>query len=116
MCILAHRVIHPQERGIDGVAADAVDVRVAPVSTEHEAKSLATVLLNNMALPPNAVDDAAHIAVAAVNQMEYLLTWNCRHIANATMRPKREHLCLAEGYRCPIICTPHELRRTKHEN
>jgi hypothetical protein len=91
-------------RGLTVVAADA------------EAKALAAVLLNNMALPANAVDDAAHIAIAAVNQLDYLLTWNCRHIANASMRPKLEGLCLAEGYRCPIICTPHELRKPEHEN
>jgi hypothetical protein len=86
------------------------------VEADAEAKVLTAVLLNNIALPPNAADDAAHIAIAAVNQMEYLLTWNCRHIANATLRPKLEHLCLAEGYSCPIICTPHELRRPEHED
>lgn len=86
------------------------------IEADAEAKALAIVLLNNMALPPNAVDDAAHIAIAAVNQMDYLLTWNCRHIANAAMRPKLEHLCLAEGYRCPVICTPHELRRPECED
>jgi hypothetical protein len=66
-----------------------------------------------MALPAKAADDAAHIAIAAVRGMNYLLTWNCRHIANAVMRPKLEGLCLAEGYRCPIICTPPELRIPK---
>lgn len=86
------------------------------VEADAEAKALATVFLDNMALPPKAVDDAAHIAIAAVNEMDYLLTWNCRHIANAAMRPKLEHLCLSNGYRCPIICTPHELRRPEHED
>ena len=86
------------------------------VEADAEAKALAAVLLNNTALPANAADDAAHIAIAAVNQMDYLLTWNCRHIANASMRPKLEGLCLAEGYRCPIICTPHELRKPEHED
>ncbi len=86
------------------------------IEADAEAKALAAVLLENMALPPKAVDDAAHIAIAAVNEMDYLLTWNCRHIANAAMRPKLEHLCLSKGYRCPIICTPHELRRPEHEN
>ena len=79
------------------------------VEADAEAKSLATVLLNNMALPPNAVDDAAHIAVAAVNQMEYMLTWNCRHIANATMRGKIESICRDAGFEPPVICTPEEL-------
>ena len=83
---------------------------------DEEARLLAGVLLRNMALPANAADDAAHIAIAAVNEVDYLLTWNCRHIANASMRPKVEALCLAEGYRCPVICTPHELRKPAHED
>jgi hypothetical protein len=84
---------------------------LAVVASNAESQMLAAVLLRNAALPPNAADDALHIAVAAVNQMDYLLTWNCRHIANAVMRPKIEALCLAEGFGCPVICTPPELRR-----
>lgn len=86
------------------------------VEADDEAKALTAVLLDSTALPANAADDAAHIAIAAVNQMVYLLTWNCRHIANASMRPKLEGLCLAEGYRCPIICTPHELSNPENED
>lgn len=84
---------------------------IAVVQNDDEAQLLADVLLRNAALPGNALDDALHIAIAAVNEMGYLLTWNCRHIANAVMRPKIEALCEAEGYRCPVICTPHELRK-----
>ena len=84
---------------------------IAVVENDAESQMLADVLLRNAALPPIAADDALHIAIAAVNQMDYLLTWNCRHIANAVMRPKIEGLCMAEGLRCPIICTPSELRR-----
>ena len=53
--------------------------------------------------------DAAHIAVACVGKMDYLLTWNCKHIANAEMILKIESICRKEGYRCPVICTPAEL-------
>ena len=105
-------------------AGDAVAVRrrimilneIAAVESDAEAQALADVFLHNMALPAKAADDALHIAIAAVNQMEYLLTWNCRHIANAATRPKLEGLCLAEGYRCPIICTPPELRKPDYED
>ncbi len=86
------------------------------VENDAESQALADVFLQNMALPAKASDDALHIAIAAVNQMDYLLTWNCRHIANAAMRPKLEGLCLAEGYRCPIICTPPELRKPDYED
>ena len=74
---------------------------------------LADAFLRNLAMPANAADDALHVAVAAVNELNYLLTWNCRHIANAEIRPKLEGLCLAAGYRCPIICTPPELTEPK---
>ena len=105
-------------------AGDAVAVRrrleilreIAAVENDPEAQALADVFLHNMALPAKAADDALHIAIAAVNQMDYLLTWNCRHIANAATRPKLEGLCLAEGYRCPIICTPPELRKPGYED
>ena len=52
---------------------------------------------------------AWHIAVAATKSIPYLLTWNCRHLANAVMRPVIEAVCQAKGYRAPIICTPEEL-------
>ena len=50
-----------------------------------------------------------HVAIAVVNGVEYLLTWNCTHIANAHMRPKIESTGRAHGYEPPIICTPLEL-------
>ena len=53
--------------------------------------------------------DALHIAVATVHGMDYLLTWNCTHIANAIMRPKIESICRVAGYEPPVICTPPEL-------
>jgi len=56
-----------------------------------------------------AKTDALHIAVATVHGIDYLLTWNCKHIANAVMRPKIEAICRAFGYEPPVICTPLEL-------
>ena len=53
--------------------------------------------------------DAMHIAIAAAHGVEYLLTWNCTHIANAQMRPAIERLCREEGFEPPILCTPEEL-------
>ena len=73
------------------------------------ALKLARSFIEHLAIPPNAADDAVHIAIAAVSELRYLLTWNCRHIANAEIRPKLEALCALAGHRCPIICTPLEL-------
>ena len=70
---------------------------------------LALALIHNHALPEKAEVDAYHVAVAAVNGIEYLLTWNCTHIANAQTRHKIEATCRALGYEPPIICTPLEL-------
>ncbi|MFB1486590.1 MULTISPECIES: hypothetical protein [unclassified Thiocapsa] len=50
-----------------------------------------------------------HIAVAAVHGMDYLRTWNCRHIANAKKRHLIESICEMYGYQPPLICTPEEL-------
>lgn len=74
-----------------------------------EADVLAATLLREVPLPTRAAADALHIAVAAVNGMSYLVTWNCTHIANATLRPKIESLCRRSGYEPPVICTPREL-------
>lgn len=73
------------------------------------ALSLADGLIKSVPLPANAEVDALHMAVAAVNGLDYLLTWNNKHIANARTRPKVEQACRDAGWRPPIICTPEEL-------
>jgi len=60
-------------------------------------------------LPESAAADAVHIAVATVYQIDYLATWNIRHIANAQIRRITEGILEDNGYRRPIICTPGEL-------
>ncbi|QEP42872.1 PIN domain-containing protein [Ectothiorhodospiraceae bacterium BW-2] len=72
-------------------------------------RELALTLIESHALPEKAEADAYHIAIAAVNGVAYLLTWNCTHIANAHTRPKIENTCRAFGYEPPVICTPLEL-------
>jgi len=70
---------------------------------------LAEHLVQSHAVPMKAAQDALHIAVACVNGMDYLLTWNCKHIANAKMRSKIDQVCREAGFIPPIICTPEEL-------
>jgi hypothetical protein len=70
---------------------------------------LAAALVASLALPAKAVTDAAHIALAAVHGMHFLLTWNCTHIANAEMAVTIERVCRENGFTCPVICTPEEL-------
>lgn len=71
-----------------------------------EADALAKSVYRDVPLPTKARLDAQHVAVAAVGRMDYLLTWNCRHIANATLRARIEAVCRAAGYEPPVICTP----------
>jgi predicted nucleic acid-binding protein len=74
-----------------------------------EAADLAGLLIERLALPPQAGADAAHVAVAAFHGVEFLLTWNVAHIANAALRRRVEEVCRAQGYNPPILCTPDEL-------
>ena len=83
------------------------------LETNTEAFALAEELLRAGALPIKAADDALHIAIAATKAIPYLLTWNCRHLANAAMRPVIEAVCIAKGLKAPIICTPEELMEAK---
>jgi hypothetical protein len=66
---------------------------------------LANLLLAEHALPQKAFLDALHIAIASVQKMDYLLTWNCKHSANATMHPKIEKTCRSAGFVSPAIGT-----------
>lgn len=74
-----------------------------------EAGELAKDILAAGAIPPTSAEDALHLAVASVNSLDYLLTWNCRHLANATMRGAIVAAVVSAGYSPPIICTPEEL-------
>ncbi len=82
------------------------------LATTVEALALAKDLLRAGALPAKAAEDALHIAIAASQGIPYLLTWNCRHMANATMRGHIETVCASHGFKAPIICTPEELLET----
>lgn len=73
------------------------------------ATELARFLVEVLAVPATADVDALHIAVAAVHGMDFLLTWNCSHIANANLRLPLMEACSKRGYRLPVICTPDEM-------
>jgi len=74
-----------------------------------EVDAVANRLLRVGAVPAKARIDAIHIAVAGINRMDYLVTWNLTHIANAAIRGKIEQACREAGLRAPVICTPEEL-------
>ncbi len=74
-----------------------------------ECESIAQSILNSGVIPAKADRDALHIGVATFHAMDVLLTWNIRHIANATIRKELRDLISALGYSLPTICTPEEL-------
>ena len=75
----------------------------------EEALTLAQRLLQSKVIPQDFPEDALHVAVAVVHGIEYLLTWNYKHLANAGMRSKIEATCRELGYEAVVICTPEEL-------
>lgn len=74
-----------------------------------EADALVARLLGDQIIPAIAAPDAVHLALSAAHGMDYLLTWNCKHIHNVKLERRIEAACRAHGFVCPIICTPAEL-------
>ena len=83
------------------------------LASGREVLRLADSLLRGGTLPAKARIDALHVGVAAANGIDYLLTWNLRHLANATIRGKIEQAVREAGMVPPIICTPEELMESK---
>ena len=79
------------------------------IDFNDEAKNLAKEILRQNVLPPKATLDVFHIAVTVVHKMEFLLTLNCKHIANAFIFRRIEKICSEFGYEMPIVCTPQEI-------
>ena len=79
------------------------------IATTDSAIEFARRLINEGPLPEKAIDDALHIALSAVHRIDYLMTWNFKHIDNAEMKPSIRELCILHGYHYPEICTPQEL-------
>jgi hypothetical protein len=79
------------------------------LETSQAAEKLAGEFLSRSVLPKKAADDALYIGIASVNGMNYLLTWNFKHIAKAETRDAVELICRQNGYQPPTICTPEEL-------
>jgi hypothetical protein len=75
------------------------------------AEELANALMKGCGLSEKTRIDARHVALAAAHSLQFLLYWNCRHMANDVLRPKMMHICIKAGYDCPRIVTPDEIMR-----
>ena len=82
---------------------------VPVLAINSDTPSLAQELIRRIGLPEKAAVDAIHIAIAAQNKVDYLLTWNCKHIANPSFRRTIDDVLAEAGFASPVICTPQEI-------
>ena len=82
---------------------------IPSLKISEDAVFLSEKLISDGPLPKEYGEDALHIAVCAVNGIDFLLTWNCKHLANAIHRQQIEAIVEINGSSCPVICTPAEL-------
>jgi hypothetical protein len=104
-------VLDEAAQGDAEIATQRLEIlRDFPLLAMNQAvQDLAAQFLSRSSLPPKAKVDAIHIAAATIHGMDYLLTWNCKHIANAQIQGKLAEISLDFGYVLPILCTPNEL-------
>ena len=85
------------------------------LATTADALRLADTLMRRKAVPREFPDDALHIALSAVCGMDFLVSWNFKHITNAQTIPLIKRVCAEEGFVCPEICTPYQLQEVGGE-
>ena len=90
------------------------DIPLLPL--DPEVGAIANEIMHRAILPPRAAVDALHIAIVAHHRIQYLLTWNCKHIANAKILPRIHDLLAELGLQIPIICTPEEMVDDERED
>lgn len=107
-CFVSEYVMHEAEAGDPDAAAkrQSVIAHLSELNVDMIVADVAAELLSRTGFPKKVADDLSHIAVAAVYGMDYLLTWNCTHIANPHWLPKITAILEELGYRAPVICTP----------
>ena len=88
---------------------------IPTLAISDEAADLAELLLTQSAVPESSQEDALHIAIAAAQGADYLLTWNFKHINNAEMKSAIAKVVESCGFMCPQICSPEELGGTSND-
>lgn len=106
------------DEGDPDAAAERLDlIRNLPLLDESEAaERLAESLIARLALPASQPRDALHIAIAAVHGVEFLVTWNFKHILNPHLQLKIADTCYEGGFVPPVICTPEQLMETENDS
>lgn len=108
---ISEAVVEEASRGDPNAAQRRLELisNLDELSIDEQVISLTTTILETGLIPQKAAADAVHIAVAARHGVDYLLTWNCKHIANAEIIRRISYVISQEGYFVPIVCTPREL-------
>jgi hypothetical protein len=104
-------VVKETSKGDAAIASQRLEIvrNLVLLDLNQSVLDLAEQFLSRSNLPAKADVDAIHIAAATVHGVDYLLTWNCKHIANAQIQRNLAKISLALGYELPILCTPYEL-------
>lgn len=108
---ISQAVVQECSKGDPIAAQERLDLLkgISHLQLTKPVQKLAKALVRRVSLPAKARIDALHIAVSAVHRAEYLLTWNCTHIANMELRDRIVKACEVAGFAAPKICTPPEL-------
>ena len=108
---ISEMVLEEAGRGDSEAARQRLDLLAGfPVlDATRDIEDLAATYLADLKLPGKAASDAIHLAFACSYEIDYLVTWNCAHIANAEIRRRLTAINAAIGRQTPIICTPEEL-------
>jgi len=109
--VISHLVLDECRAGDPTAAQERIDEidELERLDITDDTRNVANALMAAGAIPESEPRDALHVAIAAVQGVEYLVTWNFKHIANATLRGRINDVCRDNGYEPPIICTPEEL-------
>jgi len=75
----------------------------------EKVEKIAQIYMEKLGIPKKALRDAAHLAVASVHNIDYLVTWNCVHLANGEIIKKLLKINEKLSIKTPVICTPEEL-------
>jgi hypothetical protein len=114
---ISDTVVEEASKGDEGKAQDRLwGIRDFPVlEIDEKTQALAIQLVSGEAIPARCPEDALHIAVAAINEVEFIVTWNFKHINNPFMMRKISDIVTNAGYRMPVICSPEEFMEAEHD-
>jgi len=109
--VVSQYVVDEAAAGDPSLAAERLEILdgIPLLPPAPEISQIANEIMSLGVLPEKAQVDALHIAAVAHHRIQYLLTWNCKHIANARILPRIHDLLTSLHIPIPVICTPEEL-------